>query len=335
MPPVTARLLTLLQRLGPLLALILLVTAVSLASEDFRKPENFFNIVNQWSFVGLVAIGMTAVIILGGIDLSVGSMVALLGGLGIYAMNWVAAKSPDHATVAIAAAASLMLVGGIILGLINGGVIVLGRVAPFIVTVGTMAIFRSVILYAAEGAEVRSSVPSFGNLGSGGIELPLHSSRGMPILLGYPSLIFIAVAVVSELILRKTVLGRRILAVGDNATAARYAGVPISRITLVVYAFTGLTCGLSALLNSSRLNSISSSSTGLAYELDAIAAVVIGGTAMTGGRGSILGTVVGVLLLGVISNMLTMLGIENYIQGVVKGCIIIGAVLIQRGRRQA
>lgn len=125
------------------------------------------------------------------------------------------------------------------------------------------------------------------------------------------------------------------LAVGDNATAARYAGVPIGKITLVVYAFAGLTCGLSAFLNASRLNSISSSSTGLMYELDAIAAVVIGGTVMTGGRGSILGTVVGVLLLGVISNMLTMLGVENYIQGVVKGCIIIGAVLIQRGRRQA
>jgi ribose transport system permease protein len=328
-----SRLLSILQRFGPLLALLILVAVVSLASEDFRKPENFFNIINQWSFVGLVAIGMTAVILLGGIDLSVGSMVALLGGFGIYFLNHL---SHHHATptLPITGAAIVMLVGGLILGLVNGGVIVLGRVAPFIVTVGTMAIYRSLILYSADGSEVRSSVASFADLGSGGVELPLNSSRGVPIQLGYPAMVFLAVAVVSEVVLRKTVLGRRVLAVGDNATAARYAGVPIGRTTLVVYAFAGLTCGLSAFLTASRLNSISSSSTGLMYELDAIAAVVIGGTVMTGGRGSVLGTVVGVLLLGVISNMLTMLGVENYIQGVVKGCIIIGAVLIQRGRRQ-
>jgi ribose transport system permease protein len=323
-----------LQRFGPLLALALLVAGVSLASEDFRKPENFFNIVNQWSFVGLVAIGMTAVILLGGIDLSVGSMVALLGGFGIYFLNYLS-HHHQASTLPIIGAGILMVGGGVVLGLINGGVIVLGRVAPFIVTVGTMAIYRSLILYFAEGSEVRSEVASFADLGSGGVELPIHSSRGVPIQLGWPAVVFVLVALVSELMLRKTVLGRRVLAVGDNATAARYAGVPIGKITLVVYAFAGLTCGLSALLNASRLNSISSSSTGLMYELDAIAAVVIGGTVMTGGRGSILGTVIGVLLLGVISNMLTMLGVENYIQGVVKGCIIIGAVLIQRGRRQA
>lgn len=323
-----------LTRTGPLLALILLVAIVSALSPDFRKTENFFNIANQMSFVGIVAIGMTWVIILGGIDLSVGSMVALLGGLGIYAMNAVAERSGSPAW-GIAAGAAIMLLGGPILGAVNGMVVIWGRVAPFIVTVATMAAFRSIIMYNAEGSEIRSAVSSFADLGSGGFKLEfLHSSRGLPILLGFPTLFFLGAALVGELLLKKTVLGRRVYATGDNPIAARYAGVPVNRVTMIVYALSGLTCGLSALLNSSRLNSIASSSTGQMYELDAIAAVVIGGTSMTGGKGSVLGTVVGVLLLGVISNMLTMLGIPNYIQGLVKGCIIIGAVLIQRTQQR-
>jgi ribose transport system permease protein len=334
-PTLGSRLLALVPRLGPVLALILLVSIVSLLNEDFRKPENFFNIVNQWSFVGLVAIGMTAVIILGGIDLSVGSMVALLGGLGVYTLNFLSSRHPQTPALPIVGAATFMLLGGVVLGLVNGGVIVLGRVAPFIATLGAMAIYRSVILYTAEASEIRSNVAAFASLGSGGVEIPLHTARGLPIEVSYATLIFLAVAVVSELALRKTVIGRQIFAVGDNPTAARFAGVPIRRVTLAVYAFAGLTCGLSALLNASRQNSVSSSTFGQLYELDAIAAVVIGGTAMTGGRGSVLGTVVGVLLLGAISNMLIMQNVDPNIQGVVKGCIIIGAVLIQRGRRSS
>ncbi len=175
---------------------------------------------------------------------------------------------------------------------------------------------------------------SFADIGSGGVKLPfVTSSRGVAILLGYPTMCFLLMAVLGEVLLRFTVLGRRVMAVGGNAEAARYAGIPVGRVTAIVYTLCGLTCGVAALLNSSRLNSVASSSLGQLYELDAIAAVVIGGTAMTGGRGSVLGTLVGVLLLGVINNMLTMLSVDNYIQGLVKGCIIIGAVLIQRARR--
>lgn len=332
-PSAIRRTLGWLLRLGPLLALVLLVGVVSALSPDFRKPENFFNIVNQMSFVGIVAVGMTWVIVVGGIDLSVGSMVALLGGMGIYAMNALAERGTE-AGLSIAAAAGLMVVGGIVLGLVNGGVIVLGRVAPFIVTLGTMAAYRALILSQAEGSEVRANVSGFGVIGTGGFEMPgIESSRGTPIRVGWPTVVFLTTALMGEFVLRRTVFGRRALAVGGNPLAARYAGVPVGRVTVTVYALAGLTCGIAALLNASRLNSIASSSTGQLYELDAIAAVVIGGTAMTGGRGSVLGTVVGVLLLGVISNMLTMLGVENYIQGLVKGCIIIGAVLVQRGGR--
>lgn len=320
-------------RLGPLVALVLLVAGVSIASPDFRKPENFFNIVNQMSFVGIVAVGMTWVIILGGIDLSVGSMVALLGGLGIMAMNAVVERG-GGAGWGIAAAAGVMLVGGPLLGLLNGGVIVLGRVAPFIVTLGTMAAFRAIILHQAEGGEIRSSVSGFAEFGSGEITLPfLLSSRGKPIGVGYPTIAFLVCAFAGAAVLRFTVFGRQVLAVGGNAEAARYAGIPVGRVTTLVYTLCGLTCGVAALLNSSRLNSVAASSMGQMYELDAITAVVIGGTAMTGGRGSVLGTLVGVLLLGVIGNMLMMLEVNNYIQGLVKGCIIIGAVLIQRARR--
>ncbi|GJQ29099.1 MAG: hypothetical protein HBSAPP03_09830 [Phycisphaerae bacterium] len=253
--------------------------------------------------------------------------------MGILAMN-AAAERGAGTGWAIAAGAGVMLLGGPLLGLVNGSVIVLGRVAPFIVTLGTMAAYRAIILHQAEGAEVRSMVSAFGDLGSGGVRLPfLLSSRGVPVLVGVPTLCFLGVVVLGEAVLRLTVLGRHVLAVGGNAEAARYAGIGVGKVTMVVYTLCGLTCGVAALLNASRLNSVASSSLGQMYELDAIAAVVIGGTAMAGGRGSVLGTLVGVLLLGVINNMLTMLSVDNYIQGLVKGCIIIGAVLLQRTRR--
>ncbi len=331
--PLLTRLLSLFLKLGPLLTLVLLVLAVSIASPDFRKPENFFNIVNQMSFVGIVAVGMTWVIILGGVDLSVGSAVALLGGLGIQVMNLVAQSSGSPA-LGIAAGVSVMLLGGPLLGLVNGGVIVLGRVAPFIVTVGTMAAYRSIILYRADGGEIRSAVSAFGDFGSSGLTLPfIQNSRGRAIELGWPTITFLSLAFFAEFLLRRTVLGRWVFAVGGNAVAARYAGVPVGRVNLIVYAFCGLMCGVAAILTSARLNSIASASIGQMYELDAIAAVVVGGASMNGGRGSVLGTVIGVLLLGVIGNTMTMLSIENHIQGLVKGCIIIGAVLIQRLQR--
>jgi ribose transport system permease protein len=197
-----------------------------------------------------------------------------------------------------------------------------------------MGIYRSLIVYAADASEVRSSVPALAGL-AGGVELPLHSSRGAPIQLVYPTIAFLTLAMVSEFVLRRTVLGRRVMAVGDNPVAARYAGIPIGRVSIMVYGFVGLTCGLSALFNAGRLMSVSSSSTGMFYELNAIAAVIVGGTSMNGGRGSMLGTVVGVLLLAVIENMLTMLDVNPYLQDAVKGCIIIAAVLVRRGRRAA
>lgn len=316
------------ERLGPLVALLLLIAGTAIVEAATVPPEsraflsfrNFSNILGQWSYVGIVALGMTAVIILGGIDLSVGSMVALAGGCAIYAMN--AAVEPWGTQAALAVAIATCLLVGPLLGLANGLVISLGRVAPFVATLGTLAIFRSLIVAPAQGAEIRSAVPDFSAIGGSSVFLGAVPLR-------VPSLVFLGLAILAHLALSMTTLGRRVYAIGDNATAARYAGVPIARVTTLVYTFAGACCGIAALLNASRLNSVSSTNLGLLYELDAIAAVVIGGTRLQGGSGRIFGTVVGVLILGVVGNMLNMLGVSNFYHGLVKGLIIIAAVLVQ------
>jgi ribose transport system permease protein len=326
---------TLLERFGPLVALALLIAGTAIVEaarvpvdeRAFLTTRNFANILGQWSFVGIVAIGMTVVIILGGIDLSVGSMVALVAGAAVYALNAAAAWGNN---AAIAVAIAVCLLGGIVLGMINGLVIARGRIAPFVATLGTLAIYRSLILAPAEGSEIRSNVSSFGDLGGITVSVPFIGPDGheLPIRLGV--VIFIVVAILSHVVLRTTVFGRQVYAIGGNPKAARYAGVRSVRVTPAVYTIAGLTCGIAALLNASRLNSVSSSSLGLFYELDAIAAVVIGGTRLQGGSGRIFGTVIGVLILGVVSNMLNMLGVSTFYHGLVKGLIIIAAVLVQR-----
>ena len=327
---------------GPLVALTLLVVSLSVYSPFFRKPENYINILNQGSFVGIVALGMTLVIILGGIDLSVGSMVGLLAGLGMHFMQ-LAAAAPEAGGLgwgpagAIAIAFLTMLLGGALLGAFNGLLVSIGRLPPFIATLGGLAIYRSVILALARGAEIAPSVAAFEIFGSSnsGVTIPfILSSRGKPLILTVPILAFLGLAILVHLLLKRTVLGAQLTAIGDNSTAARYAGIRLNKVTVLVYMICGLCCGVAALLNASRMNSVSSSQTGLMWELDAIAAVVIGGTSMRGGRGSIFGTVVGVLFLGVIDNMLVILDLNDHLHGLAKGVIIIAAVLLQRSRAQ-
>lgn len=339
------------ERLGPLAALGLLVLLAWCldTSGSFLTVQNFSNILRQNSFVGIVALGMTFVIILGGIDLSVGSMVALLGGVGILFLNkaggwWPGSSAP------VWAAAGLMIVGGTMLGAVNGLVITAGRITPFIATLGGMAMFRSLALLFIDGGEYRASVSGFGALGAGSIETPLTftpagADSAIPLKLHYPTLVFFGLALALSFILSRTTFGRRVYAVGDNDKAALYAGVKLGHVRVATYALMGGLCGIAALLVSSRMNSVSSAQTGLMYELDAIAAVVVGGASMRGGSGRIFGTVVGVLILGVVNNMLNMisssetlakLGMPNlniaHAQGLVKGLIIIAAVWVQRGR---
>lgn len=341
---------------GPLIALVVLfvgtaILEIALKDPDqraFLRPQNLMNIISQWSFVGIVAIGMTFVIILGGIDLSVGAIVALSGGAAIYVLNAVAGIEGTSPSVfpAILSAVLMAILGGSLLGWLNGLVIAKGRIAPFVATLGSMAIFRALILARADGSEIRSVVPAFNAIGSRGLDLPLWLggtaariaedgsvlSPGSPLIVRFPVIGFLAVALLAHFLLSKTSFGLSVYSIGDNAKAARYAGVRIARVTMLVYTIAGFTCGIAAMFASSRLNSVSSSTTGQLYELDAIAAVVIGGTRLQGGSGRIFGTVVGVLILGVVSNMLNMLDVSNFYHGLVKGLIIIAAVLVQPGK---
>lgn len=328
-----ARASTILERFGPLLALVLLIIGTAIVeyvrvepdSRVFLTARNFNNLLGQWSFRGIVAVGMTFVIIVGGIDLSVGSIVALVAGLGVYAMNGAADSVGSGAAIAVACAVCIL--GGVAAGAVNGLVIAKGRIAPFVATLGTLAIFRSLILAPAEGSEIRAMVPEFQKIGSATLPVPMASASTLQLRVS--TLIFLACAALAHVVLTRTVFGRQVYAIGDNATAARYAGIRIERVTIAVYAIAGLACGVSALLSASRLGTVSSSQLGMFYELDAIAAVVIGGTRLQGGAGRVSGTVVGIAIMAVVDNMLNMLGVSNFYHGLVKGLIILAAVLVQ------
>lgn len=318
----------LLQQFGPLIALIALVTFTSIVSDRFLTWENIFNILRQNSALGILALGMTFVIILGGIDLSVGAALALSGSIGIVVVNAIA-KAPSITVACITA-----LLVGILVGLFNGLLIAYGRAVAFIITLGTMAIMRSLCMTPVDAAEYRSAVPQFRTIGAGGLPIPFIEIRpGTPLQIGYPVLVFFALILLTWILHRKTRYGRYVVAIGCNERAAVYSAINVNLIKVATYSLMGLLAGVAGLLQASRLNSVSSSSTGMLSELDAIAAVAVGGTSMRGGSGTIWGTVVGVLLLGVTGNMLNMLNINPYLHGAVKGAILIGAVLLQRGRR--
>ncbi len=304
------------ERLGPYVALIILFVVSSFASPYFLQTRNILNILRQVSYTGIIGLGMTFVIISGGIDLSVGSMTAFVGGIVIMTLNQFGGGA-DAILVAI--------VVGILLGMgcgaVNGLIITKGKVAPFIVTLGSMAIFRSLTLYISNAGEFRSTSRLFPQVGMGFF-------WGIPI----PVWIFFGMAAVFSVVLNHTRYGRYVRAVGSNTRVAAYSAIKVNWIKFMTYVIVGMTVAVSAILLSSRLNSISSTNAGLNYELDAIAAVIIGGTAMTGGTGSVWGTVVGAIILGIINNMLNMMGVSPYLQGTVKGLVIMGAVLVQRKR---
>jgi len=306
-----------LEKHGPLVALVILFVLSSVASPYFLQTRNILNILRQVSYTGIIGLGMTFVIISGGIDLSVGSMTALVGGLVIMVINNLGGE-----LMAIILAIVIGLLLGVVLGAINGLIVTKGKVAPFIVTLGTMAIYRSFTLYISNAGEFRSTSNLYPQLGMGYF-------LGIPI----PVWVFLGLAAFFAVILNHTRYGRHICAVGSNERVARYSAIDVDKVRLIAYVIVGFTVAVSAILMSSRLNSVSSSNAGVNYELDAIAAVIIGGTAMSGGSGTMSGTVIGAITLGIINNMLNMLGVSPYLQGTVKGLVIIGAVLIQRKKR--
>lgn len=325
----------LLTEYGALIALALLfVINVATRGGNFLQIENLRNLVSQDAAVGVIAVGMTLVIIAGGIDLSVGSMTAMCGAVVILLVNKLA-SSGMGANVAILLAAVGAIAIGAIAGLLNGFVVAYGRVAAFVVTLGGLAGFRSIALVLGKGGEIRSQVSPLQDFGFGGLAIPfVKDAAGGPVLFYWSAIIFIGIALLAGFGLNRTRFGRYIVAVGANPRAAEYSAINIQTVRLAVYTILGALVGLASVLVGARMNSIGTGSAGLYYELDAIAAVVIGGTSLRGGKGRIWGTVVGVLLLTLISNMITAYHIDTNWQGLVRGIVILVAVLIQRGKKE-
>ncbi|MCE9558728.1 MAG: ABC transporter permease [Armatimonadetes bacterium] len=328
-----AQVANLLQKYGALFALgILSLYSAITRPEVFLQPENLRNLFNQNVPVGILAIGMTLVIISAGIDLSVGSMMAFVGALTVDSLARFGPTSWSGVLMSVLLAVSV----GTLLGMINGMVVAWGRVTPFVVTLVGLLSFRSAAQAYSQGGEIRSASPElFPQIASEGIPLPfLKSASGQPIKIQYAIFVFLLLAFVFSFILRRTVFGRYVIAVGANEKAAIYSAINVNAVKIKVFALMGMCVGVASLFLSSRMNSVASSTMGQFAELDAIAAVVIGGTSLRGGRGTVWGTVVGVLLLGLITNMLVLQSVSIYWQGIVKGGIILVAVLLQRGRKE-
>ena len=321
-----------LEKYGSLLALgALFGLAAIIGRPYFLQIENLVNVMRQASYTGIIALGMTFVIISGGIDLSVGSLAAFVGSCGVLLMNWLVGVTGGNETVAIAGGIAAMLAAGFACGALNGLLITLGKIVPFIVTLGTMSIFRYLSLQMANAGEFASQSQRFGDFGMARlVSIKLgESTLSLPI----PVATLFVIAFILSFVLNNTRYGRYLCAVGSNSRVAQYSAVRVGRVRFWAYAIVGIVTGASAALLAARFNTVSTPNFGLGFELDAIAAVIIGGTAMAGGRGSIWGTVVGVFMLQIIQNMLNMAGLSPYLQGVVKGIVIIGSVYIQRQRQ--
>jgi len=301
-----------LRRYGILIAFAIVVAVASMLHPAFLTRANLLNIVRQSSVHGIMAVGMTFVILTAGIDLSVGSVLALAG---VLCASFERAGWPVFHTFAVT-----MLIGAAI-GLVNGLVITKGKVTPFVVTLGTMSIARGFAHIYTGGQPIGGFRDSFRYIGRESI-LGVH----------IPILVFLGVLCTAALILRYTRLGRHIYAIGSNEAAARLAGVNIDRGKTAAYVISGLTAAAAAIILTARLNS-GESIAGQGYELDVIASVVIGGTSLMGGRGSVWGTLVGALLIGTINNTMNLLLVSSYWQLVVRGLVIVAAVLVDRLRQ--
>jgi len=312
---------------GPVLGLIALCIAGTLLNGDFATIDNLMNVLTRTAFIGIIAVGMTFVIISGGIDLSVGSMAALIAGCMIYFMNQLAmGMGGDLAPITmLVLGIGMALVLGAGFGLMHGLLISKGNIEPFIVTLGTLGIFRAVLTYLADGGALTLD-STLSDLYS-----PVYytSVLGAPI----PIWIFLIVAAAGAIILNRTTFGRHVQAIGSNEQVARYAAINVDRVKIATYMLLGVCVGIATVLYVPRLGS-ATPTTGLLWELEAIAAVVVGGTALKGGEGRIVGTVIGAILLSVISNILNLTSIISvYLNAAVQGVVIIAVAFLQRGRK--
>jgi inositol transport system permease protein len=304
---------------GVLIVLIVLFAVMSLASDAFLTPKNLMNLIRQVAVIGVIAIGTTFVCLTGGIDISVGSVAALAGVVSAMCaspngpLNWTDPTAAGTAWPFITCIIAAVLIGAIC-GFINGFFIAKIHMPPMIVTLAMMSIARGIALLITKGSPVHYLTNTY--------KAVAGSNMGIFPLLGVYYIVALAIA---YLILNRSVFGRHIFAVGGNETAAQNAGINVVKTKIIVYTGAGIMAGLGGLLLASRLGS-GAPTAAEGYEMDAIAAAVVGGVSLEGGVGTVSGALIGVLIMGVLSNGFTMLNVNSYIQDVVKGAIIIAAV---------
>jgi ribose transport system permease protein len=300
-----------LQKYGPFIALVVLGASLALINSDFLTLGNLMDVMRQVSINAVIAFGMTLAILLGGIDLSVGSILAVSSVLIAMML-----KSGENPTLAVLVG----ILSGCAMGALNGVIIAKGKVAPFIATLGMMTLLRGLALVLSNGSPISGfSSPGFSNVGGG------YLFRLIPVPVVWMLVLFGLV----WFLLRRTVFGRHVYATGGNAEAARLSGVLTDRVQIIVYTIAGAMAAIAGVILTSRLDSAQPTA-GSGYELDAITAVVLGGTSLSGGRGWIFGTLVGAVLIGVLNNGLNLMGMSAFYQQIVKGAVILIAVLLDR-----
>ena len=306
---------TIWERYRVALGLLILIILSSIISPDFTRPTNIQNVVQRVSIMGIMAIGMTFVILSGGIDLSVGSVLAASACLTAGAIKYY------HLPVAISILIGLL--GGAFFGFLNGIFITQGKMQPFVVTLALMTSVRGFAFLYTNGQPITlepSEVPLLINLGLGKIGNFLPTQ----------TLIFIIVSLLAYLLLRFTSFGRYVYGLGGNEEAVRLSGVNVERVKVLIYTLSGLLSGLGGIMMVGFQNGLANANFGLGYELSAIACVVIGGTSLAGGTGGVGNTVIGTLIIGILDNILNLKGVGTYMQEMIRGAIIIFAVYISK-----
>lgn len=309
--------------LGPLLALIVLIVIGAMMNPNFLSGANITNVLARSAFIGIIAVGMTFVITAGGLDLSVGSMAAFIAGLMILVMN-AALPTMGVGVPIILLSMVVALIAGIAAGMLNGFLITTLGIEAFIVTLGSMGIYRSLVTWLADGGTLSLD-----------FELrtfyrPIYFDGILGI--SWPIIVFALVVIIGEIIMSRTAFGRHCAATGSNEHVAHYSNVNVNRTRMMTYAALGMLVGVATIMYVPRLGS-ASASTGVLWELEAIAAVIIGGTVLKGGFGRVWGTVIGVLILSLIDNILNLTDfVSPHLNGAIQGVIIILAVILQRER---
>ena len=302
------------RKLGPLFALMVIVIIIAIASPVFLQPNNLMNIIVQVAVIAVIASGATFIILTGGIDLSVGAVMAFSGVLAAGVMR-------DTGNVFLAIVTCIGV--SVLFGILTGVLVTVGKIPPFVATLGTMSIARGLSFVFTGGKPISGFPASFRFMGAGSV-------FGIPMMIITTIILYLLL----NFILKKTPFGRITLALGSNEEATKLTGIRTKKYKIYVYTLAGVLTGIGSLMYIGRINSGHPNS-GQGYELDAIAAVVIGGTSLSGGKGTILGTIIGALIMGVIRNGLNLLNIDPYYQSVVLGIVIILAVLIDQNSEKS